>query len=293
MNPHPIGLDIGGTSVKIAALRDGSWRVASSERYSMPDRDALRAAIRSAWDELAIEAPASDVGLCVPGIPAPDARSIEVAVNLPGLVGWDLNEMICDALGVDVCRVTRTIDAIAALRDWQARTRATGRSLGIAMGTGVGLCVLDGDSVATWTDGGPGHLGQIDVTVGDPDEAPVGPDGGRGGLEAYVGARAIEQTGGIERAFAPGEPGLLALARAIRICHAIYRPDTVVLLGGIGIRLARHAALEQAIRRDLTSVARPEWRLAFGDDDFHAARGAARAAAEKVVDATHRDMSEI
>ncbi|MEO0630104.1 MAG: hypothetical protein AAFY46_05175, partial [Planctomycetota bacterium] len=167
-------------------------------------------------------------------------------------------------------------DATAALVDWQAESGEQGRSVGIAIGTGVGLCVMDGDRVAEWTGSGAGHLGQVDVTVGDPESAPVGPDGGRGGLEAYVGARAIEAAGGGARAFAPGAPGLIAMARAIRICHAIYWPDVVVLLGGVGIRLAEVDALETLVRRDLTSVAQADWKLAFGRDGFHAARGAAR-----------------
>ena len=274
-----VGIDIGGTSVKMAAAHGGGWRVAISERYAMPDRAALQSALASAWSKLGAETPESDVGLCVPGVPASDGNSIEIAVNLPGLVGWDLTEMVRETVGGGTCSVVRTSDADAALRDWQAEAGATGRSLGIVIGTGVGLSVLDGDRPAAWTDGGAGHLGQIDVTVGDPSSAPIGPDGGRGGLEGYVGARAVAAAGGMERAFAPGAPGLEALARAVRVCHAIYRPDAVVLLGGIGIRLAGSEALESAIRRELTSLAKSGWRLAFGVDDFHAARGAARAAA--------------
>ncbi len=263
----------------MAAHEGGAWRLAKSDRYSMPDRDALIAALRAAMDRLGIEASGDRVGLCVPGIPAADRRSIEIAVNVPGLVGWDLAEMVAEAIGAVPSAVIRLTDAVSALRDWQARTGAAGRSLGIAMGTGVGLSVMDGDAFATWTYGGAGHLGQIDVTVGPREGAPVGPDGGRGGLEAYIGARAVASAGGIEPAFAPGADGLEALVRAVRICHAIYRPDWVVLLGGIGIRLAAHPTLEAEIRRDLTRVAQPGWRLAFGTDDFHAARGAAAAAA--------------
>ena len=275
MSTTRVGIDIGGTSVKVAAMVGDTWRTASSVRYAMPDRDALRLALRSAWKQLGVEGAIDRVGLCVPGIPAADGGSIGVAVNLPGLVGWDLAEMVAETVGADGVGVIRASDAAAALFDWQVGTGATGRSVGIVLGTGVGLSVMDGGTIADWTDGGAGHLGQIDVTVGDPAEAPVGPDGGRGGLEAYVGARAVEAAGGIDRAFADGAPALIALSRAVRICHAIYRPSRCVLLGGIGNRLAGNTALESSIRRDLTSIAQPDWQLAFGRDDFHAARGAA------------------
>lgn len=270
-----LGIDVGGTSVKVAACIDGVWRTAQSDRYEKPGRAALAGAIRAAWDALGIEHSPDRVGLCVPGIAAADGRSIEVAVNVPGLEGWDLAGMVCESLGLEDCTIQRTTDAAAALIDWQASTGASGRSLGIAIGTGVGLCVMDGATVVAWTGGGAGHLGQVDVTVGDAADAPVGPDGGRGGLEAYVGARAVEAAGGIDLAFAAGAPAVEALARAIRICHAVYRPDSVVLLGGIGIRLRSHPALDAMIRADLTSVARPGWKLTYGADDYHAARGAA------------------
>ncbi|MEO1534670.1 MAG: ROK family protein [Planctomycetota bacterium] len=271
-----LGIDIGGTSVKVAVFVDGRWHAAASDPYAMPTRDELRQALRLAWEQTGIDARPDGVGLCVPGIVAADGRSIERAVNAPGLVGWDFGDLVRDAVGTAPTSVTCVSDATAALVDWQAESGEQGRSVGIAIGTGVGLCVMDGDRVANWTGDGAGHLGQIDVTVGDPDSAPIGLDGGRGGLEAYVGARAIEAAGGGTRAFAPGAPSLIALARAIRICHAIYRPDTVVLLGGVGVRLAEVSELEPLVRRYLTSVARHDWNLAFGRDGFHAARGAVR-----------------
>ncbi|MFO0376719.1 MAG: hypothetical protein ACK51N_06690, partial [bacterium] len=76
------------------------------------------------------------------------------------------------------------------------------------------------------------------------------------------------------------EPPVAALVRAIRICHAIYRPQHVALLGGIGLGL-RHLgpSLHQSVSDRLTSLARPGWSLLFADDELHAARGAARLAA--------------
>jgi hypothetical protein len=50
-----------------------------------------------------------------------------------------------------------------------------------------------------------------------------------------------------------------------------------VLLGGVGIRLgALIPQIKQAVDTNLTSIARKDWTLSAGDDDFHAARGAAR-----------------
>jgi hypothetical protein len=92
-------------------------------------------------------------------------------------------------------------------------------------------------------------------------------------LEAYVGAAAgvdWERVGG-------GDPAVRALVRAIRIGHAIYRPMHVALAGGVGIRLGRLLVeMRAAVEKDLTRVARAGWTLFVGENDFHAACGAAR-----------------
>ena len=72
-----------------------------------------------------------------------------------------------------------------------------------------------------------------------------------------------------------------ALARALRCAHALYRPQRIALLGGVGVRFGRHVPALRAMTADgLTVLARPGWTLETGDDDHHAARGAARLAGE-------------
>jgi hypothetical protein len=68
----------------------------------------------------------------------------------------------------------------------------------------------------------------------------------------------------------------------VRIFHAIYCPDHVYFTGGIGVRL-RHLlpTLRKLIETNLTSVAHPGWTIGTGEDDYHAAKGAARFAADK------------
>src|SRR4029079_402230 len=127
----------------------------------------------------------------------------------------------------------------------------------------------------------PGHFGQIDVSVeGHP---VVGPDGGAGSLESYISSAALAARYGPGDAWLtrlrPTDPPLRALARAIRIAHALYRPHHVFLAGGIGTRLTPFIAdLQQTILHQLTRVSRPETTLHLAQTDFHAAQGAARLA---------------
>jgi glucokinase len=151
--------------------------------------------------------------------------------------------------------------------------------LAMALGTGIGVAVLDDGKPLLVEGQSPGHFGQIDVSI--PGEKVVGPDGGAGGLEGYLGVAALRERYGRDASaalakFTGEEPAMLALVRAIRIAHAIYRPDHVVLCGGIGIRLKNLVStLKAKVETNLTSLARPNWTLTTGDDNFHAARGAA------------------
>ncbi len=280
-----LGIDIGGTSVK-AALIDGAGavRTALSAAYARPDRATLRDAVSDAVAGVG-GADADAVGLCVPGRRSPDGAQIDLSVNLPGLERYRFETLLADALGRDVAW-TAMGDAEAGVLDAARDHPGARRVLGLSIGTGVGACLLEGGRPLRIGSAGIGHFGQIDVgPVRAADEGPVGPDGGRNGLEAFVGAAALRARWGdaAERRLGTvdaGDPVVVALARAVRIGLAIYAPDLVLLLGGTALALApRAGVLDAAIRADLTRVAPEGWRLAFGTSRFHAALGAARAAA--------------
>lgn len=296
-----LGIDIGGSSVKAALLSAGTTlALGQSARYQRPDASALLAAMRSAITQV-INASGSAseagqqprcVGLCAPGLFDPVTRTITRAVNLPGIVGLPLDQLVHGAFSdvvrdVGVPRAVVLSDAHAATLDVVLERGLKGRTLGLAIGTGVGACVLDDTEPLLVSGHSPGHLGQLDVTLNHNDpNTPIGPDGGRGSLEAYVGAAALRARLGAaaesETDFInldTNDPALLALARALRIAHALYRPQQVVVMGGVGNRLRYYQeTLYKHVSGRLTSVAWADWSLSFGDDDHHAARGAARQA---------------
>jgi predicted NBD/HSP70 family sugar kinase len=274
-----LGIDIGGTSVKLAALRDGQtlW-TGQSPFYARPTTEELLGALRSAAGGRAVRATVA--GLCVPGLLDKPTRTITLAVNVPGLVGVPLNELVERAFGRGaIGRIEIINDAVAAATDLVAVRGLRGRLLALAIGTGVGAAVLD-DGVPLIVEGeSPGHIGQLDVSVAGADV--IGPDGGAGSLEGYLGAPVLRDRYGAEplEKMCIDDPPLRALVRAIRVCHAIYRPQHVCLMGGIGTRLTRLLpAIRSAVDQNLTSVARRDWQLTLGDHDFHAALGAARLA---------------
>jgi predicted NBD/HSP70 family sugar kinase len=282
-----LGVDVGGTSVKLAMLEgvNVSW-TGQSPFYVRPDTETLVDAIRRAAAGRATAVDA--IGLCVPGLQDEARSKVTLSVNVPGLVGVPFVELLRRALGPQPASVKVVNDGVATAADIYQARKMNGRLVVLALGTGVGMAVLD-DGVPLRVEGdSPGHIGQIDVSL--PGHDVVGPDGGAGGLEGYVGAAALKRRLGDDlvagwRTMGAEDPALLALARAIRICHAIYRPHHVVLAGGIGIRLGHLIPdLRLLISDRLTSLARPGWTLTAADHDFHAAIGAARASAPQALE---------
>lgn len=280
-----LGIDIGGTSVKVAALRDGGEMVYSGQSpfYAKPDTEQLVAAIKAALGGKVSKADA--VGLCAPGLLDRERRVITLSVNVPGVMNIVLDELVARALGERPAGLVLSSDAVASAFDVADARKLQGRVFALAIGTGVGASVLDEGGVPLQVSGpSPGHFGQVDVTL--PDEPDViGPDGGQGSLEGYLGVGALRKRYGVEDLgpvlanMTASDAPMRALARALRIAHAIYRPQHQVLLGGLGTRL-KHVIpdLKARVGTNLTRVAREGWTLTAGDHDFHASCGAAKMA---------------
>lgn len=276
-----LGIDVGGTSVKAAALSDGTitW-TARSDPYHRPSFQQLAAAIAQA---AARAGGAVDrIGLCVPGIPDASRQRIVYAANMPALHEVSLHELIQASIGASAPAPIVVNDANATGFDIYSTRKPTGRLLVIAIGAGVGASVID-DGKPLFVEGdSAGHVGQMDISI---EGVPVvGPDGGAGGLEGYIGASALRTYYGSNPAgkIRPGDPAFAAIVKLIRVCHAFYRPQHIVLAGGLGIRLGHLLSdLRKGIENRLTVLARKDWTIACGDSDFHAASGAARVAASE------------
>ncbi|MEI7657668.1 MAG: ROK family protein [Phycisphaerae bacterium] len=276
-----LGIDIGGTRVK-AAMVDSATGVPSwtwtSAAYAKPAVDELERLVRSAV--LAAPASPASVGLCIPGVVDARTGTVVRCVNIPGLEGTDPVAVVRRCLRDNAPAITRWTDAYAAGVDVRLTEGLEGRLLAISLGTGVGAAVIDDGCRQLVLHGhSSGHFGQMDVSLSE--EAPLGPDGGRGSLEAYIGGPALMRRWGDPATIAASlettsEP-VRALARAIRIAHAIYKPDHVRLLGGVGLALARLGeGWRDVVARDLTCVAKPGWTLGHARHEHHAAVGAAR-----------------
>lgn len=287
-----LGIDIGGSSVKTACVEGGRtlW-TGRSERYHRPGLGALVDAVRQAAGGRGADS--DGVGLCVPGIMDEANGRVTLSVNVPGLNGVALRDVVDAAMGADGRDRVLVVgnDANATAHDLYTARNLAGRLLVLALGTGIGTAVVDAAGPLCVDGESPGHFGQMDVSLAG--EEIIGPDGGAGSLEGYLGGEAIKRRYGDDlfgtlARIGVDEPPMRALVRAIRIGHAIYRPHHVCLAGGVGIRLRRLVpALRDACAANLTRIARADWTLTAGDHDHHAAIGAAKLA-EKASGARSR-----
>jgi len=300
-----LGIDIGGTRIKAAVVAVGARAPggggpastvvarAVSRSYVRPSADELVEIARAMIEESAefgdAVRRAGVAGLCVPGIIDAATLTVTASHNLPGLIGTRLVDFVERAFGrhLTASGAMRVVsDAYAAAFDYYAahESEVGGRLAAISLGTGVGMAVLDDGEFLAVTGSSSGHIGQMDVAIAH-GAVPTGPDGAAGTLEAYIGLPALRQRYGSDlaervRTAGVGDAPLAALGKAIRIVHAIYRPNNIVLLGGIGLAMRPHVeALHETIGKGLTTLARPGWTLRAGDHDLHAAIGAARLAA--------------
>jgi glucokinase len=187
-----VGVDIGGTKIQAAAMREGA--VAGSHRTSTPEAGVkeLVRVIADAIETSVAEAGAGDVagvGVGVPGAVDPAAGTVASANNVPGLGSPEptpLAELVSRATGVPV-----KLENDAHVATLGEMTRGAGRPhrdwLAVWVGTGVGGGLVFGGKLHEGQ-GAAGEIGHMVVKPG----GRVCSDGKRGHLEAYAGRGRME-----------------------------------------------------------------------------------------------------
>src|SRR5678810_148933 len=99
-----LGIDVGGSSVKLAAVRAGEvlWE-SQTPTYTRPTKQELAEVIRGTVAGRFEKGGA--VGICVPGTRDLAQRMVIQSVNLPALNGLKLDELVADSVGADVAHV--------------------------------------------------------------------------------------------------------------------------------------------------------------------------------------------
>jgi glucokinase len=181
-----LGIDIGGTAIKMGAVAPDGTILARLQRPFHPaeDFDDLLSAIREGCVELERQcgARARAVGICLPGfVDSGEGRLIDGGANIVSLRGRPLAQITSTRLGLPVSIVNDGVAAATSEIRFGAGRRFR-RLVMLTLGTGVGGCVAIDGNVLTGASGAPPEVGAITLADGGPARAGSRP----GSLESYA-----------------------------------------------------------------------------------------------------------
>jgi glucokinase len=265
--PELIGIDIGGTAIKLGRFdRQGTLLAEADVPTPQPQLPgAVCQAVVDAVEVLDPERRADRVGIGLPGPTDRDGRIARLAINLPL---WR-RIPLADWLEPQIERpVVLANDANCALlgEAWRGAAVDGPDTILLTLGTGVGGGVLIGGALFTGPSGAGAELGLIGV---DP-EGPVCHSGNRGSLEQYCSIGALAQLSPLDpaeldRRAAAGDPAALAvweqygrrLGQGLSSLLYVLSPRLVLIGGGLSAAIDHFLP---AVWREVEQRVLPECR---------------------------------
>ncbi|MBU5360476.1 ROK family protein [Enterococcus raffinosus] len=186
-----IGIDIGGTSIKLAMMDDVGT---IEKKWSIPTNIAEKGkdipkeicdSIRTTLEDARL-ATVKGIGIGVPGPISPDGKTVVQAVNLD----WKdipLKEIIETDLGIGVC-LLNDANAAALGEMWKGAAQGNANLLFVTLGTGVGGGIVLNGEVLNGCHSSGGEIGHIPIRS---DEQRLCGCGGRNCLETFASANGL------------------------------------------------------------------------------------------------------
>jgi glucokinase len=289
-----IGVDIGGTYTKLGLVAaDASVshlaRIPTAARQEpLPYLQRLAEQIEA----LLPQNPAG-LGLSLPGLHAPDRRSMVFNPNTPALVGIDFQTYF-ERFGLPVS-IETDLNAPAVAENLLGCGRGSRRFLAATLGTGAGVGVIIAGQALRFSGNNAGDAGHV---ILEPD-GPQCTAGCRGCAEALVTIAAIEREARLHaltstakeviQAARAGDPPAVEIMRLVgRRCGQwlaslapIFLPDRIALCGGVAE--AGLPLLEACRERFYTLAGKNYARCEIVLGDFRELAGVIGAAAPFVV----------
>jgi glucokinase len=165
-----VGVDIGGTNIKVALVDPGSRRLVERQSFKTTAARGPEAVVRdlaSSLQELNRQAGAREfriagVGVGCAGIIDSREGLVLTSPNLPGWVRFPLGPLLAAHLQLPVA-VGNDVDCIGCGEYWLGAGRDLGDFLGIALGTGVGGCLIIGGKAWTGVGRSAGEVGHMTI----------------------------------------------------------------------------------------------------------------------------------
>jgi glucokinase len=205
-NPEVIGIDLGGTAIKLGRFtQDGTCT--QSLTVPTPQPSTPEAVLDTMVYAIGKIAPGVKdivgIGVGTPGPADAAGRIAKIAINLDGWLDIPIAGWLRSKTGVPAV-VGNDANCAALGEAWLGAGRHYRNSILLTLGTGVGgAIILDGKLFT----GGYGSAGELGLISFNPDGPPC-KSGNNGSLEQYLSVRAIRRLTGKE----PKEMGDLAAA---------------------------------------------------------------------------------
>jgi glucokinase/fructokinase len=257
--PRWVGLDVGGTHVRVAT-RQGDAATGAPAEHALPaGYDAFLDAA-TGW----VGANAAGVGVGLPGRVA-GRRAVWVP-NVPWLDGHALADDLAARVGAPVTLANDAQCALLAeLRGGAARDGAD--TALVAIGTGIGGAVARDGRIVAGAHGTAGAFGWLPAAPANAHD--LAPDGARGPWERLASGSALQRraaAAGVDptRLRAPADPAARAfleawlndVARGLAGVASTLDPQRVLLSGGVAELLAHHLPeLRRRVREAASPVA--------------------------------------
>ena len=195
MTPYSIGVDLGGTNLRVAAI-DALGQVVN--RISIPANyeagpqrvvDDIVSAVRQIREGCGVDG-LLGVGIGVPGFIDMRAGVIVGAANLPGFEGFPIRDEIQSHLSTPII-LENDANAAALGEMWMGAGQSVKDLILLTLGTGIGGGIIIDGKVLHGTQGMAGEFGHMTVF---PEGNPCG-CGNYGCLEKHASATAIAAMG--------------------------------------------------------------------------------------------------
>ena len=255
-----IGVDLGGTAIKLARIcADGTMLAESQWPTPQPAvPGAVTMALCDAIEQIDPEHAAEAVGIGLPGPMDAAARVARVCINLPGWEDVPLADWLESRLNR---RVTLANDGNCALvgEAWKGAASGFDDVVLLTLGTGVGGGVMLSGALFTGHHGAAAEPGLITLFP----EGPACNSGNRGSLEQYASITGLQRLGAddpaaLAAAASGGDQEALAiwdrygelLGTGISSLVYVFTPQLVLLGGGLA---GASAHFLPAVQREVTS----------------------------------------
>lgn len=165
-SPVVVGVDIGGTGTRFVAVEPATGDLLARSTAPTPHScgpGAVDAFLREHIQEVARARRLVAVGIGASG-PVDAGGVIRNPDTLPAFTGLPITEMVADLTSGPVIIENDAVCAALAERSVGA-ARQSPRSLHLTLGTGVGVCLLDGDTPFRLPDGTHPEGGHIAVSL--------------------------------------------------------------------------------------------------------------------------------